>query len=136
MDHEERRQRFADGNAQEGGEKDNADNRGPLFEGEPQRGEFGKGIQQKRLGNGQTDGKQQRQGKVRGEDAAQQAEDTQQDRAEAHGFLEAPGVDGPGGGDGQRDVDDHEDHRQQADIQIADVEILRRFERDRRVANP
>ena len=49
---------------------------------------------------------------VRGIDTAQQAENTHQDRPDTDTDADAERIDHPGGGDGERDIDDHEDHRQ------------------------
>ena len=125
-----------DDDAQQRGHAAQADDGGALFQPEPVGRHLGARIQEQRLGDGDADGHDQRQGVVLREDAAQQPEDRHHDGAQADGLLEAPGVDQPGGRQRQRDVDVHEHQRQQADGVVRDAQGRAGRLVDGRIADP
>ena len=88
---------------------------------EPLGRHLGPGVEQEGLGDGDADGAQQHQGVVVSRQPAQHAEDAHQHRPDADRQAEAVGIDHPGDRDRERDEGDHEGHRQQADLQVADA---------------
>ena len=134
--HQEGRRHLPDDDAQEGRYRSQTDDRGTLAQREPVGSHLGAGVQEQRLGDGDADGADQGGGVAIRPDAAHHAEDAHQDGAQPHSLLEAPGVDRPGSRDRQRDIDVHEEHCQQGDLQVGDAVLRGCQPGDRRVADP
>ena len=109
---------------------------GPFPDREPAGCHRGHRVQDERLPDGDPDLGDEHQRVIGGRQPAHQPEHSGQGRADPHPDAQAVGVDHPRSRDRDDDIDDHEDHRQQADTQVRDLVERDRIGRDRGKGDP
>ncbi len=114
------REHHAERGPDQAGKGHEPDRGGTFLDGKPHGGDLCPGVEQEGLGDRDADGADQHQGVVRAGQSAQDAEDTHQHGADPNRQAETPGIDRPGDRDGKRNVDEHEGHRQETDLEVGD----------------